>query len=96
ISSNSTTYWAALCLWLKIIKTIKKYLPKDQKVYQDKRCRKLTPLEYERIQTLPDNYTQGVADTHRYNGCGDGWTVDVIVHILKVISLNLNKESQDD
>lgn len=44
--------------------------------------RKLTPLEYERLQTLPDNYTAGVADSHRYNTCGNGWTVDVIAWML--------------
>jgi DNA (cytosine-5)-methyltransferase 3A len=55
----------------------------QKKVYQDGKCRKITPLEYERIQTLPDNYTKGVADIHRYNGCGDGWTIDVIAHIFK-------------
>lgn len=55
----------------------------QKKVFQDGRCRKLTPLEYERLQTVPDNYTEGVANTHRYNMLGDGWTIDVIVHILK-------------
>ena len=45
--------------------------------------RKLTPLECERLQTLPDNYTQGVSDTQRYKMIGNGWTVDVIAHILK-------------
>jgi len=65
----------------------------QKKVYQNGKCRKLTPLEYERLQTLPDNYTGGVADIHRYNGCGDGWTVDVIAHIFS--SLNLNKESSN-
>ncbi len=62
----------------------------QKKVYQNNRCRKLTPLEYERLQTLPDNYTQGVSDSQRYNMLGDGWTVDVIVHILKNIK-NENK-----
>ena len=47
------------------------------------RVRKLTPLEYERLQTLPENYTSGISDTQRWNVCGDGWTVDVITHILK-------------
>ncbi len=46
------------------------------------RVRKLTPLEYERLQTLPDHYTAGVADGHRYNALGNGWTVDVIAHIF--------------
>ena len=44
--------------------------------------RKLTPIEYERLQTLPDNYTEGCSNTQRYKQCGNGWTVDVIAHIL--------------
>lgn len=59
----------------------------QKKVFQDGRCRKLTPLEYERLQTLPDNYTDCVADTHRYNTIGNGWTVDIIAHIFKNIKL---------
>ena len=55
----------------------------QKKVFQDGRCRKLTPIEYERLQTLPDNYTSCVADTHRYNAIGNGWTVDIIAHIFK-------------
>ena len=55
----------------------------QKKVYDNGRCRKLTPLEYERLQTLPDNYTEGVANTHRYTAIGNGWTVDVISHIFK-------------
>lgn len=59
----------------------------QKKVIDNGRCRKLTPLEYERLQTLPDNYTavKGMADGHRYNCCGNGWTVDVIAHILSYI-----------
>jgi DNA (cytosine-5)-methyltransferase 3A len=45
-------------------------------------ARKLTPIEYERLQTLPDNYTEGVSDGARYTACGNGWTVDVIAHIF--------------
>lgn len=45
--------------------------------------RKLTPIEAERLQTLPDNYTAGISDTQRYKCIGNGWTVDVIAHILK-------------
>ena len=56
-----------------------------KKVYQNGRCRKLMPVEYERLQTLPDGYTEGVADSRRYTCCGNGWTVDVIAHILKNI-----------
>lgn len=54
----------------------------QKKVMDSGRARKLTPLEYERLQTLPDNYTAGVSDTARYTACGNGWTVDVIAHIL--------------
>ena len=47
------------------------------------RWRKLTPLECERLQTLPDNYTNHVSNSQRYKMIGNGWTVDVIAHILK-------------
>ena len=55
----------------------------QKKVLDNGRVRKLTPLEYERLQTLPDNYTKCVSDFRRYNACGNGWTVDVIAHIFK-------------
>lgn len=58
---------------------------RQKKVYQDGRCRKLMPIEYERLQNLPDNYTAGVADSHRYTAVGNAWTVDVIAHIFKNI-----------
>lgn len=45
--------------------------------------RKLTPIECERLQTLPDNYTEGVSNTQRYKMLGNGWTVDVLAHIFK-------------
>lgn len=44
--------------------------------------RRFSPVEYERLQTLPDGYTEGVAATHRYKCLGNGWTVDVIAHIF--------------
>ena len=47
--------------------------------------RKLTPLECERLQTLPDNYTEGISNTQRYKCIGNGWTVDVIAHIFSFI-----------
>ena len=47
--------------------------------------RKLTPLECERLQTLPDNYTEGISNTQRYKAIGNGWTVDVIAHIFSFI-----------
>ena len=48
--------------------------------------RKLTPVEAERLQTLPDNYTAGISNTQRYKCIGNGWTVDVISHILSFLS----------
>ena len=45
--------------------------------------RRLTPIEVERLQTVPDNYTSVVTDTERYRMLGNGWTVDVIAHIFK-------------
>ena len=51
-------------------------------VTQNGVIRKLTPIEYERLQTLPDNYTSGVNDLDRYKALGNGWTVDVIAHIF--------------
>ena len=45
--------------------------------------RKLTPVECERLQTVPDNYTDCVSNTQRYKMLGNGWTVDVVVHIFK-------------
>ena len=53
--------------------------------------RKLTPIECERLQTVPDNYTsKGIMDdkevkisnTQRYKMLGNGWTIDVIAHIF--------------
>lgn len=47
--------------------------------------RLLSPIECERLQTLPDNYTEGVNEKKRYSMLGNGWTVDVIAHIFKQI-----------
>lgn len=54
-------------------------------IVKDGRIRKFTEIECERLQTLPDNYTAGVSSTHRYKAIGNGWTVDVIAHILSFI-----------
>lgn len=45
--------------------------------------RKLTPIECERLQTLPDGYCRAVSNSRAYRGIGNGWTVDVIAHIFK-------------
>lgn len=60
----------------------------EKKVFDKGRVRKLTPLEYERLQTLPEGYTYGVSETSRRSLCGDGWTVDVLTHIFKNIKTN--------
>lgn len=54
-------------------------------VTDKKRIRKMTPVEWERLQTVPDNYTSCVEDRYRYEMLGNGWTVDIISHILKHI-----------
>ena len=48
--------------------------------------RKLTPVECERLQTVPDNYTNYVSNTQRYKMLGNGFTVEVIAHILRGIN----------
>jgi DNA-cytosine methyltransferase len=48
--------------------------------------RRLSPLECERLQTVPDNYTAGVSNMQRYKMLGNGWTIDVIAFIFKHIS----------
>jgi len=45
--------------------------------------RRLTPLECERLQTMPDGCTSGLSASQRYKMTGNGWTVDVIAHIFK-------------
>jgi len=56
---------------------------KDQDVY----WRKLSPRECERLQTVPDDYTNSVSNTQRYKMLGNGWTIEVITHILKNMEL---------
>ena len=62
----------------------------QKKVMDNGRPRKLTPLEYERGMTLPDNYTniKGISNTARYTAVGNGWTVDVIAWLLSNIPTN--------
>jgi len=55
--------------------------------------RKLTPIECERLQTLHDNYTEGISDTQRYKCIGNGWTVDVISHIFSFIEQKRSYEN---
>jgi len=63
-------------------------IDKEQYTY-----RKLTPLECERLQTVPDNYTNYVSNTQRYKMLGNGFTVEVIAFLLTNIKNHLpNKE----
>ena len=57
---------------------------KDNVLTQDEvYWRKLTPLECERLQTVPDNYTDHVSNSQRFKMLGNGWTIEVIKHIFK-------------
>lgn len=59
--------------------------------YSDSKYYKPTPIECERLQTLPDNYTEGISNTQRYKCIGNGWTVDVIAHIFKECKYQVNE-----
>ena len=61
------------------------YSEEEKEVY----WRKLTPVECERLQTVPDNYTNHVSNTQRYKMLGNGWTIEVIAHILKKIEIDI-------
>jgi len=53
--------------------------------YEYPRVRKLTPIECERLQTVPDNYTSIVSNSQRYKMLGNGWTVEVPSDIFKLL-----------
>jgi DNA-cytosine methyltransferase len=59
----------------------------SQLAFINTRIRRLTPLECMRLQTVNDNYKMPVSDSQRYKMLGNGWTIDVIAHIFKYISL---------
>jgi len=56
-------------------------------LFVNSRIRRLTPIECERLQTVKDNYTNHVSDSQRYKMLGNGWTVDVIRHILNYMKI---------
>ena len=58
---------------------------KDNVIVQATTIRKLTPIECERLQSLPDYYTEGISTTQRYKCLGNAFNVDVICHILREI-----------
>lgn len=66
----------------------------NQAVVAERRIRRFTVTELERLQTLPDGYTEGIAESKRKKAIGNGWTVDVIAHILSYSKLShKNQES---
>lgn len=69
----------ASCLTSSMHKGQKSTFTKDR----NENIHRLTVNECERLQTVPDNYTEGVSNTDRYKMIGNGWTVDVIAHIFK-------------
>jgi len=77
---NSVNNTKANCLTTKNCHTNQYLLNEDKSL-----CRLLSVHEYEKLQTIPFNYTIGVSNTERFRMIGNGWTVDVIAHIFKNI-----------
>lgn len=61
-------------------------------VYHNGMIRRYTTTELERLQTLPDGYTEGVSETARRKAIGNGWTAEVITHIFKGLTVNKSLE----
>ena len=60
------------------------------------RWRKLTPREAERLQTVDDDYTAHVSNSRRYSMLGNGWTIEIICHILKnMVTVEQGGEVED-
>ena len=68
----------------------------DSMVQEQSVIRKLTPIECERLQSLPDNYTEGVSNTQRYKALGNAFNVEVVAHILKNLKSKVDAEKTDD
>ena len=72
------------CLWTGMGRTNKQGMwVYNDSITPENFIRKLTPIECERLQTLPNNYTEWVSNSQRYKMLGNGWTVDVIAHIFR-------------
>lgn len=56
--------------------------------------RKLTVTECCRLQTMPDDYCRAVSDTQAYKGLGNGWTAEVIIHILSKALENVPRDEE--
>lgn len=66
----------------------------QKKVLINGRARKLTPTEYERCMTLPDGYTAGVADGHRYKALGNGWTAEIVIYVLNYVLKDVPRDEE--
>lgn len=62
-------------------------------VLHEHRIRRLTPTEVARLQTVPSWYIWKCSDTQQYKLCGNGWTIEVIVHILSFFVHSNDKSS---
>lgn len=66
--------------------TARMYASWQGNFWKDERgIRRLTPIECERLQTIPDGYTSMISDNKAYEAIGNGWTVDIVAHILKYL-----------
>lgn len=59
------------------------------------RIRRLTPTECARLQTVPDWYKWGCSNTQQYKMLGNGWTIEVIAHILSFLQLKAQKHKEE-
>jgi len=59
----------------------------NHRIIEDMVIRKLTPIECERLQCFPDNWTDGVSNTQRYKQLGNAVNVDVIKHIMSELRM---------
>lgn len=80
---TSSTYKGSQNNGMTLVKSGEDILPN--------RIRKLTPIECERLQSLPDNYTEGISVSQRYKVLGNAFNVDVVAHILRKIIVDENK-----
>lgn len=64
--------------------SLKEHTLIDEKLFY----RKLTPIECERLQTMPDRFTEGVSNSQRYKMIGNGWTIEVIKEIFQNLLTN--------
>ncbi len=67
-----------------VVSNFKKGVPYNVLV-DGKTVRRFTPVECERLQGLPDKYTEGISDTRRYEAIGNGWNIDTIAYIFSFL-----------